>query len=44
MTYWHVHDLDRAGPEQALGEIADLVAELVDHLKAEEADVEADAS
>ncbi len=33
VTYWHVHDLDRAGPEQALGEIADLVAALVRRLK-----------
>lgn len=44
VTYWHVHDLDQAGPEQALGEIADLVAKLVGQLKAEETHVERDPS
>ncbi len=33
VTYWHVHDLDRAGPEQALGELAALVSDLVEQLK-----------
>ena len=33
VTYWHVHDLDAAGPEQALGEIAAHVAALVEQLK-----------
>ena len=36
VQYWHVHDLDQASPEQALGEIADLVAALVDELIAEQ--------
>lgn len=29
VEFWHVHDLDQAGPDQALGEIAELVTELV---------------
>ena len=36
VTYWHVHDLDQAGPDEAMGEIAGLVARLVDELKTEE--------
>ncbi len=35
VTYWHIHDLDRSGPEQALGEIAAHVAALVDQLAAQ---------
>ena len=38
VTYWHVHDLDQAGPEQALGEIAAHVTELVDELTDHNAD------
>ena len=44
VTYWHVHDLDAAGPEQALGEIAQHVSSLVDRLKAEQLHVEPHAS
>ena len=33
VTFWHVHDLDQAGPEQALGEIAEHVRQLVDELR-----------
>jgi protein-tyrosine phosphatase len=33
VTYWHVHDLDQAGPEEAMGEIAALVGRLVAELK-----------
>ncbi len=32
VRFWHVHDLDQAGPEQALGEIAELVTDLVREL------------
>jgi protein-tyrosine phosphatase len=34
IEYWHVHDLDFALPAQALQEIQDLVASLVDELDA----------
>ncbi len=34
VTYWHVHDLDQASPEQTLGDIDELVRKLVDDLKA----------
>jgi protein-tyrosine phosphatase len=44
VTYWHVHDLDQAGAEQALAEIAGLVAGLVEELKAERSHVEPDPS
>ncbi len=33
VDFWHVHDLDQSGPDQALGEIADLVNRLIDELK-----------
>jgi protein-tyrosine phosphatase len=33
VTYWHVHDVDQAHPEQALAEIEELVAQLVVKLK-----------
>ena len=33
VTYWHVHDLDQATPEQALSEIGRLVAGLVEELR-----------
>ena len=42
VTYWHVNDLDRAGPEQELCEIETLVTDLVDRLKAEAARAEPD--
>jgi protein-tyrosine phosphatase len=29
VTYWHVHDLDQSGPEEAIAEIANLVGQLV---------------
>lgn len=32
VIYWHVHDLDMATPEQALGEIRELVEKLVKEL------------
>lgn len=32
ITYWHVHDLDAATPEQALPEIDGLVHQLIDKL------------
>lgn len=34
IDYWHVHDLDFAMPSEALGEIRELVAILVDELEA----------
>jgi protein-tyrosine-phosphatase len=33
VRYWHVHDLDKAPPEQALAEIAEKVAALVESLR-----------
>ena len=33
VTYWHVHDTDRAPPEEALPRITELVTELVDSLQ-----------
>ena len=33
VEYWHVHDLDRATPEEALGEIERNVAALVEQLR-----------
>ena len=33
VTYWHVHDVDQAHPEAALGEIETLVRGLVDQLR-----------
>jgi protein-tyrosine phosphatase len=30
VEYWHVHDLDGSGPEEALGQIEKLVGELVE--------------
>jgi protein-tyrosine phosphatase len=33
VEYWHIHDLDKATPEQALTEIADKVTALVTELK-----------
>jgi len=35
VTYWHVHDVDTAHPEDALDEIEQLVGELVKRLKSE---------
>ena len=32
IDYWHVHDLDQAAPETAMGEIEELVGELLDRL------------
>ncbi|WP_261341845.1 arsenate reductase/protein-tyrosine-phosphatase family protein [Mucisphaera calidilacus] len=32
VRYWHVHDLDGATPEEALGELEVLVGELVDEM------------
>jgi protein-tyrosine-phosphatase len=32
VRFWHVHDLDQAGPDQALAEIAELVTSLVEEL------------
>ena len=32
ITYWNVHDLDQAGPEEALSEIEGLVRNLIDRL------------
>lgn len=32
VDYWHVHDLDMASPEVALGEVKSLVCALVDEL------------
>jgi protein-tyrosine phosphatase len=34
VTYWHVHDVDGAAPEQALAEIEQLVERLIDELGA----------
>lgn len=34
VIYWHVHDLDKAGAEEALGALDELVAGLVDDLAA----------
>jgi protein-tyrosine phosphatase len=36
VEYWHVHDLDRATPEQALAEIERNVAALVERLRAQD--------
>jgi protein-tyrosine phosphatase len=47
VTYWHVHDLDQAGPDQALAEIAEHVRQLVGQLRAaqpKESHVHPDAS
>jgi protein-tyrosine phosphatase len=33
ITYWHVHDVDQARPEQALSEIESLVRQLVGELQ-----------
>ena len=44
VTYWHVHDLDKSGPDEATGEIADLVGRLVERLATEEPNVEPDPS
>ena len=33
VTYWHVHDIDQAPPEEALREIEQLVCGLVERLK-----------
>jgi protein-tyrosine phosphatase len=33
VQYWHIHDLDRSGPAEALAEIAALVTALVAELK-----------
>jgi protein-tyrosine phosphatase len=33
VEYWHIHDLDRATPEEALGEIHRNVAALVEQLR-----------
>lgn len=33
VTYWHVHDLDRSSPAEALAEIEQLVRDLVAELK-----------
>jgi protein-tyrosine phosphatase len=35
VRYWHVHDLDRSGPEAALAEIEKNVVELIEELKKE---------
>jgi protein-tyrosine phosphatase len=35
VTYWHVHDLDRSGPDEAIAEIAELDAKLVGKLAEE---------
>jgi protein-tyrosine-phosphatase len=32
VTYWHVHDLDQSGPEEAIAEIAERVTALVEEL------------
>jgi protein-tyrosine phosphatase len=32
VEYWHVHDLDAAGPDEALGDIERLVRQLIDEL------------
>ena len=37
VTYWHVHDLDGASPVEALAEIEQLVTQLVEQLKRENA-------
>jgi protein-tyrosine phosphatase len=37
VQYWHVHDLDRSGPEAALAEIEENVKRLVEELKKEDA-------
>jgi protein-tyrosine phosphatase len=33
VTYWHVHDVDQAHPEHALGEVERLVTDLIDRLR-----------
>jgi protein-tyrosine phosphatase len=33
VKYWHVHDLDKSGPEAALGQIEKHIAELIEELK-----------
>jgi protein-tyrosine phosphatase len=33
VTYWHIHDLDKSTPAEALSEIADKVAAMMDELK-----------
>ena len=35
VQYWHVHDLDKSGPEAALGEIEENVIGLIEELKRE---------
>jgi protein-tyrosine phosphatase len=35
VEYWHVHDLDKSGPGEALGEIAEKVESLVNQLRSQ---------
>jgi protein-tyrosine phosphatase len=44
VRYWHVHDLDAAGPEEALREIEENVVALVESLKHDSARIEGPSS